>query len=199
MPSRNELNARARVLGFDPATSGFANDSKLEQKVLHLEKRASAVTATKASSTLTSDNTELTDGDTVTIGSVVYRFKDTPAQAYDVKRDGTTADTTLGYLVAAINGTGTPGTEYFVGTAINPLVSAGAVTAHATLVSARDNNVSSDIATTETSSHLSWTGVTLGAGTAAVAGVIAVPAANAAGAGVKLTNEGIAGDRNTSV
>lgn len=195
MPSRNELNARARSAGFDPAT--IPNDSKLEQKVLYLEKNSAAKTGTAAISTLTSTNTEVTDAETVTIGSVTYRFKDTMTQAYDVKRDGTTADTTLGNLVKAINGTGVPGTEYFAGTNPHPLVTAGAVTAHATAVTARDTNVGSDLATTETSGVLSWTSTTLNAGTAGVAGVVAVPAAKAAGAWA--TNEGISGDRNTSL
>lgn len=113
----------------------------------------------RASLVLTSDNTEVTDGDTVTIGTTVYRFKNTPAQAYDVKRDGTTADTTLGNLVKAINGTGTPGTEYFAGTIAHPDVTASAVTAHATTVTAKQPGTAGNaIATAETSSHLSWAG-----------------------------------------
>lgn len=124
---------------------------------------------------LTSDNTELTDGDTVTIGpvghQVVYRFKDTPAQAYDVKRNGTTADTTLGNLRAAINASGTPGTEYFAGTLINPYVSAGAVTAHTITLTAKNKGTvfAATIATTEASSHLSFGAATLTGGTDASA------------------------------
>lgn len=113
-----------------------------------------------ASGVLTSDNTELTDGDTVTIGSIVYRFKDTMAQAYDVKRDGTTADTTLANLVKAINGTGTPGTEYFAGTIAHTSVTASTVAAHATTVTARTIGAAGNlIAKDETSSHLDWDGV----------------------------------------
>lgn len=52
-----------------------------------------AAAAARAVTTLTSDNTDVADGDTVTIGSTVYRFKDTMTQAYDVKRNGGTADT----------------------------------------------------------------------------------------------------------
>ena len=40
MPSRAELNLRARVVNLDPTT--IPNDSKLEQKVLYLEKTAVA-------------------------------------------------------------------------------------------------------------------------------------------------------------
>lgn len=73
MPSRNELNARARVLGIDPST--YANDSKLEQKLLWAEKNATAFTGTLATGTLTSDATAQADGDKVLIGDITYTFK----------------------------------------------------------------------------------------------------------------------------
>lgn len=193
MPSRNELNARARACGFDPAN--IANDSKLEQKVLWLEKNVAAKTGTAAVSTLTSTNTEVTDGETVTIGPITYRFKDTMTQAFDVKRDGTTADNTMNSLIACINGAGTPGTDYFVaGTSRHPFVTASTLSAHAFTVTAKETNVGADLGTTETSGVLSFTGATLNAGTPGVAGVIVV-----AGAGTTDTNHGIAGDKNTSI
>ena len=55
------------------------------------------------------------DGDTVTIGSVVYRFKDTLAQANDIKI-GTAVTNTLASLEKTINGDGEEGTDYFAGT-----------------------------------------------------------------------------------
>ena len=55
------------------------------------------------------------DGDTVTIGSVVYRFKDTLAQANDIKI-GTAVANTLASLEKTINGDGEEGTDYFAGT-----------------------------------------------------------------------------------
>lgn len=81
---------------------------------------------TKASGTIVTNGTEVADGDTVTINGRAYRFKDTMAAAYDVKRHGTTAATTLENLIKAINGTGTPGTEYFAGTDAHPTVQADA-------------------------------------------------------------------------
>lgn len=72
MPSRAELNLRAAAVGFDPAT--VANDSKLEQKVLFLEKNIYAVTGTNPTTTLTASNVA-SDGETVTLGSQVYTFK----------------------------------------------------------------------------------------------------------------------------
>lgn len=55
------------------------------------------------------------DGDTVTIGSVVYRFKTTPEQANDIKI-GTAVANTLDSLEKTINGDGEEGTDYFAGT-----------------------------------------------------------------------------------
>lgn len=73
MASRNELAVRARNVGLDPNT--YTNDSKLEQKVLWLEKNASTFAGTAATGTLTDSTTRPTDGDTVTVGSVVYTWK----------------------------------------------------------------------------------------------------------------------------
>lgn len=55
------------------------------------------------------------DGDTVTIGSVVYRFKTTPAQANDIKI-GSAVTNTLDSLEKTINGDGEEGTDYYAGT-----------------------------------------------------------------------------------
>lgn len=117
-----------------------------------------------ASQDLTSDNTNVADGATVTIGSRVYRFKSTPAQAYDIQI-GADADTSLANLIAGINASGTPGTEYFAGTLVNTQVSAGEVAAHAFTVTALVAGASQNtIATTETSTHLSWGADTLAGG-----------------------------------
>jgi hypothetical protein len=61
-------------MGFDPTT--IPNDSKLEQKVLWLEKNqtAAAISATAPTTTLTSTGT-FADGDTITIGGVTYTMK----------------------------------------------------------------------------------------------------------------------------
>ncbi len=119
----------------------------------------------KATGVLTSDNTNVTDGDTVTVGSTVYRFKTTMAQAYDVKRDPSTADGSMGNLIQAINGTGTAGADYYAGTLPHPTVEAGALAAHAFTVTARSVlTLGADVATTEASSHLSWGGATMTGG-----------------------------------
>lgn len=71
MPSRAELVLRADVLGLDPDT--YPNDSKLEQKVLWLEKNASTMAGTLATGTLTQGGAATAD-DQVEIGGVVYTY-----------------------------------------------------------------------------------------------------------------------------
>lgn len=53
--------------------------------------------------------------DTISVGSVTYTFKSALAAANDVKI-GADLTATLASLVAAINGTGTAGTDYYTGT-----------------------------------------------------------------------------------
>lgn len=78
MSTRAELNIRARNVGIDPAN--YANDSKLEQRIIYEEKQSATETGALAVGTLTSDATAPSNGDTVTIGIAgegqkVYTFK----------------------------------------------------------------------------------------------------------------------------
>ena len=123
--------------------------------------------AVQGSTVLTSNNTEVADGDTVTIDTVTYRFKNTPAQAYDVKRNGTTADTTLANLIKAINASGVgDGSDYFAGTLKHPTVFAGTtITAHHFPITSWAYGVAANsIATTHVGATLSFTGATLASG-----------------------------------
>ena len=88
------------------------------------------VNASSANATIASNNINVSDGDTVTINSRVYRFKNTMAQAYDVQIGGT-ADLSLQNLIYAINASGTAGTNYYAGTLANTDVSAGTLASHA--------------------------------------------------------------------
>lgn len=125
-----------------------------------------------AKSILTSDATDFSDGETVTIGSVVYRMKSTMTQAFDVKI-GASVTATLASLKKAINATGVAGTDYFAGTTAHPLVIASASDATTLTVYSRTYGTANNtLATTETSAHYAWEASTLGAGTgASIAGV----------------------------
>lgn len=72
MPSRHELNVRARNLGIDPAS--YPNDSKLEQLILWASKNTPAITGTVSSGTLTV-NGDLTAGDQVLVGTAAQGGK----------------------------------------------------------------------------------------------------------------------------
>lgn len=130
--------------------------------------------ATLASQTLTSDATNVSDGETCTIGSIVYRFKTSIAQAYDILI-GASAAATLDNLKDAINGSGTVGTTYYAGTYPHPKVVATTNTNTTQVVVARaigtdgaaiGTTEANAIATTETSAHLSWGAATLAGGVA---------------------------------
>lgn len=122
-----------------------------------------------ATGVLTSDNTNVSDGDTVTIGSQVYTFKTnlttgnaTPGEIHI----GGSADASLTNLANAINQTaGTPGTDYDSSTPLNASVTSSTVASHAlTLTAKTPGSAANNIATTETSSHLSFGDVTLDGG-----------------------------------
>ena len=125
-----------------------------------------------AKSILTSDATEVADGEVLVIGAVTYRFKDTLAQINDVKI-GASVTATLLSLKKAINGNGVAGTDYFAGTVAHPLVLASASDATTVTVYSRTYGTANNtLATTTTATHLSWSASTLGAGTGtSIAGV----------------------------
>lgn len=80
------------------------------------------------------------DGDTVTISSVVYRFKTTPAQANDIKLGSAVADT-IASLEKTINGEGEEGVDYFAGTT-TPLTLVTASTSGSTItLTAQENGI----------------------------------------------------------
>lgn len=85
--------------------------------------------ADRAFTVLTSNGTDVTANDTVTIGAVTYTFKATPTTVANEVKVGGTAAITLTNLKNAINQTGVSGTDYGSGTVIHPTVSAGALTA----------------------------------------------------------------------
>lgn len=73
MASRNELVIRAHAVGITP--SNYPNDSKLEQKVLYMEKNGTTYTETLGTGVFTIAGADVSDGDTVVIGNRTYTFK----------------------------------------------------------------------------------------------------------------------------
>ena len=108
------------------------------------------------------------DGNTATIGSTVYRFKTTPAQAYDVNLGASDA-AALDNLKLAINASGVgDGTDYYTGTLAHPSVVATTNTDSTQKFVARIPGVAANaLATTATAVVLSWPDTTLGGGTGA--------------------------------
>ncbi len=72
MPSRNELVIRANAVGITP--SNYPNDSKLEQKVLYMEKFGTTYTETLGVGTLTQSG-PATTGDQILIGNRTYTYR----------------------------------------------------------------------------------------------------------------------------
>lgn len=90
--------------------------------------------ATQATGSINgSASSNVSNGDTVTIGGVVYTFvtslSNSTANQIAIAGSGNT-DTSLGNLAAALNGTGTPGTSYSSATVRSTTVTAGSVSSH---------------------------------------------------------------------
>lgn len=133
-----------------------------------------ALSETKASSTLTSDTTNVSEGDRVSIEGVTYTFRATPVHPYDVDI-GASAAASLDNLKAAVNDSGTEGTTYGTGTEAHPLVTAEANTDTTQEFTAkRFGTYANNFLTSTTSAHLTWDDTTLG-GSSATAGVDPVP------------------------
>lgn len=119
-----------------------------------------------ADQALTSDGVNFADNETVTIDTTVYRFKTTPAAAYDVQI-GASAAVSLDNLKAAINASGTAGTEYFAGTLEHPTVIATTNTDTVQTIRAKTiGTAANSIATTETGAHAAWGAATMANGVA---------------------------------
>jgi len=120
-----------------------------------------------AESVLTSDGTVPSSGDTVTIGDETYTFVSSlsdPAIPFEVVI-GTSAATALDNLKAAINLSAGAGSVYGTGTTKNTSVVATDNTDTTQKVVARvPGTAGNSIAVSETSSHFSWEGSTLGGG-----------------------------------
>jgi len=112
------------------------------------------------SNILTSNNTNVSDADTVTIGAVTYTFKTTinNSLANQVLIAGT-ADLSLGNLILAITAGSGSGTNYSTPTVAHPLVSSvSSIAAHAFTVSSHDNMTVAKVAASLTWTSAGFTG-----------------------------------------
>lgn len=117
--------------------------------------------------TLTSDATNITADDTVTIGLVVYTFKASVTTTANEVKVGADAAASLANLKAAINAS--DATVHGSLTVANPHVVATTLTATTLKVVAKVPGVIGNvIGTTEASTHLSWGGTVLAGGTGSI-------------------------------
>lgn len=88
--------------------------------------------------------------DTMTIGTVTYRFRSTLSAANDIKI-GASLAATQDSIVKTLNGTGSAGVDYYAGTTTpHPTVSAGNFSSNASVLTARTAGVAGNaIVTTE--------------------------------------------------
>lgn len=123
------------------------------------------VPATHATSEVVSDTTNVATTKTLTINATVYRFMNSPAQAYDINI-GASAAETLDFLKLAINANGVgDGSDYFAGTVAHPDVVATTNTDTVQTILARiPGTTPNAYVTEETSDHLAWADATLGGG-----------------------------------
>lgn len=182
----------------------YSNSNQVAGSDLNVHTNGSAIivdlktsAGVKATSTVTQSTADLSDDETLTIGTTVYRFKNTMAAAYDVKI-GASVAVTLDNFKAAINATGTPGTEYFAGTLAHPDVTATTNGATTQVIEAREIGIAGNlIATTSTAANYAWTSTVMAGGqdvnqVLSLASEIttAIEADTAAAALVDITNSG---------
>lgn len=133
----------------------------------HVNDGAAPVNAVASTATLTSDETAPGDGDTVTLGTKTYTFKTVLSTEPAVEGEvliGASAAAALDNLKAAVNHTGTPGTDYTC-EAAHPDIEATTNTDTTQVFVARVAGEAGDaLASEEDSDHLAFGDTTFGSG-----------------------------------
>lgn len=115
------------------------------------------------------------DGDTIQIGDKTYRFKDTLAAAYDVKRTAGDAAACAAALTSAVNlDPQYVSTRYYTGTLINGYCSAAVSSATVTLTARAGGTDGNNIINSSASSAITETAFTGGAGAYSILRLICV-------------------------
>jgi hypothetical protein len=104
------------------------------------------------------------DGETVTIGSTVYRYVTVLAQAYDVLLGGTASQTIQNHI-AAVNADAGAGTVYGNGTLQHPDVAAASAPGKMNVTARVAGPAGNAIVTISTSVNATWGAATLQGGT----------------------------------
>lgn len=168
MPSRDELLIRAAAIGLDSQPAKYQNDSLLEQAVIYAEKNKTPGTAAvAATTTLTSNGTNVTAGDTISIAGRTYTFvaaldNATPNQILI----GASASATLDNVKAALSpAQAGQGTTWSYPTIPLSEVVTGTKTATTLVITARNTGIAGNsIPTTKVAATLSFTGATMAGG-----------------------------------
>lgn len=128
--------------------------------------------ASRGTLTVTGGGTQIANNDTVTIDVKVYTFKTALTPTEGEVLIGVSDTTALANLLAAINHTGTPDTDYKCA-AVHPTVTGISSNATTLIVEAKTKGVAGNsIASTEVAAQLSWDAVTLGTTVAGVDGTV---------------------------
>lgn len=109
------------------------------------------------------------DGETITIGTRVYTYKGTLGVTADQILIGASVLETVDNTVAAINRSGSTGTQYTAATVVNAQVTADAATTSSVKITAKTAGTAANtIATTDTVADASWGAGTMAGGVAEV-------------------------------
>lgn len=157
--TRSDDTTGLAVAKFLPPTYAPDQDPHMPQGIA-----VDILSAAKA--VLTSDNTNVADSATVTLGNKIYTFKTALTPLEGEVLIGGSADASLLNLIRAVNHTGTPDTDYKCAAAHTQIIADAAVAAHAATFHATKvpGLAGNDLASTEVSTHLSFGGLVFAGG-----------------------------------
>lgn len=162
-PAQISYGAGAPGANAGPKGSLYIRTDGGANTTLYVREAAGASVAATGVLTLTGN---AVNGETVTIGGVVYTFVTALASAFDVLI-GAAATNSIDNLIAAINGAAGEGSTYGTGTTAHPTVGAAAGVGDTMDVTADTaGTAGNSIATTETMTAGSWGASTLEGGAA---------------------------------
>jgi hypothetical protein len=161
------LFALASVALADPLPMGHVSSTAINKSIASLivVGDAAPVNGVAATGTLTSDATAPSNGDTVTVGGLVYTFQTTLTNVARNVLIGASAAVALDNLKSAVNATAGSGTTYAAATVVHPTMEATTNTNTTQVFEARTKGTGGNsLATVEASTHLSFGAATLAGG-----------------------------------